>query len=207
MRIPDTLTDETYNEDYLKEIDSLFVAGFNYAVDRITDIFFSLEDYKDTFDELKAHFNTDDSETVVKILTSVNLYEMAETTDNDKVAYKEEYEEALKTATDTVKGLVALKSIIEGEMKYAKDDLVVSILEEYTDEEYEELKEKAKSGKHKNCLARQKEESTTVLGFIGELEEKSVADTPNSNADTPNSNADETIDGQMSIEDFLVDTE
>ena len=46
MKLPNTRTDETYNEKYLNENDKEFVNGFDYGAEEVIDSFFAnLEAY------------------------------------------------------------------------------------------------------------------------------------------------------------------
>lgn len=46
MLIPDCRVDETYNEDFLSNTDKNFIAGFDYALECITNIFSNLDVYE-----------------------------------------------------------------------------------------------------------------------------------------------------------------
>jgi len=56
-RIPDCRTDEYYNEKYLGKNDKAFVAGYDWAVSQIINLFNNLEvypDLKELLDDKKA---------------------------------------------------------------------------------------------------------------------------------------------------------
>lgn len=71
---PDARTDDFYNEDYLNDEDKEWVAGFDYAVEQVINLFENNADIDDDLDELlnpnSCVINVDKKEIVIKAIRS-----------------------------------------------------------------------------------------------------------------------------------------
>lgn len=94
--IPDCRTDEFYNEKYLVGNDKMFLAGYDWAVEQITTLFYNLEVYPELVGLLEGH--------------------------------EEELESALRDYAEM-----------------GRNELVTSMIDGMTDEEFEEIKAKVDS--------------------------------------------------------------
>ncbi len=69
--IPDCRHDKYYNEDFLNADDKEFLAGFDYCLDQITNLFRNnLEAYKDKIDEMTEDKDKTGFADVFKLLTA-----------------------------------------------------------------------------------------------------------------------------------------
>lgn len=122
MMIPDCRTDETYNQKYLKDADAEFISGFDYCVEEAVDNFFNND-----------MFGLQDEDGYLGHILCEKL----------PASLMAEYEDdriGEGTKITTYADLIHIKLLEWIEM--SRDELVVSILEGYGDDEYQKIKEK-----------------------------------------------------------------
>ena len=129
-RIPNCRTDENYNQKYLSEDDKRELSGFDWCAEMVVDNFFNnIEDY-DALDKTGfiGQFLAQD---VPEELQEEYTMEY----DFDKEEDREE-DRKVKTVADYLR--YCLLEWIEGE----RNEMIISMIESMTDEEYEAIKAK-----------------------------------------------------------------
>lgn len=125
--IPNCRTDENYNQKYLNDRDKKFLRGFDWCTEMAVDNFFDNEMY-----ELQ------DSE---KYLGHILCKELPDLMQDDysmefTFADREEEDRKVRTYAD----LIRMKILEWIEME--RDELITSMIDEYDEEEYQQIKER-----------------------------------------------------------------
>lgn len=117
-----------YYEGYLNDKDASYVAGFDWVVDYCLKNYFS--DTQDLLDDITENLS------------------MA--TDNDKLC------DLITNLSDNDKNILALaiKNAILDRIEIERDELITSMIDSMSDEEYESFKKKFEEG-HRNDVLRQ----------------------------------------------------
>lgn len=141
-RIPDCREDSTYNERFLNEPDSQYILGYDSCVDNgITSFFDNIDNF---IPEITLALGLDEDDEIEIDCSIVN---------GDKEFYEYTEEEL-----DEVDHLTSLLLLIRTYMcqwaEHSRDELIVSLLENTDEQEYEELKTKSDRGEWKNALVR-----------------------------------------------------
>lgn len=125
--IPDCRTDEAYNEKYLNEKDFQFVRGYDWAVEQVIDNFFD-------------NIEVTESDHLVKMMEEplpeelVQEYEVLTTFNGDE---SQDYE----TRTAKTYGDLLRMNLLRW-AECGRDELITSMIENMSDEEYQAIKEK-----------------------------------------------------------------
>ena len=125
MEIADVRTDEDYNQNYLDKKDKEFVEGFDYCMDIAVDSFF--DNAPDAFQLLGSDY--------LEKVFSAKLREYL----RDEIEVPTTFPGDVKRVKiDTYGELIweMLRVWVES----SRDELIVSMLESYSDEKYEKLK-------------------------------------------------------------------
>lgn len=125
--IPDCRSDENYNEKYLNERDYHEVKGYDWAVEQVIDNFFDNLEVTES-DYLIAMMEEPLPE------ESVQEYEVPTTFNGDE---SQEYE----TRTAKTYGDLLRMNLLRW-AECGRDELITSIIDGMTDEEYQAIKEK-----------------------------------------------------------------
>ena len=127
-RIPDGRTDEYYNQKYLNEKDTEFLHGFDWCVEMAVDNFFDNDMFELQDEDLYlGHILCEKLPDAIR-----EEYEM-EHTFSDR-------EDADIRTVETYADLIRMKLLEWIEME--RNELITSMLEGLTDEEYNEIKAK-----------------------------------------------------------------
>lgn len=130
MIMPDCRTDANYNQRYLKEEDAQFVRGYDWCAETVVDNFFdNLEMLQDDY--------------LMKILNEKlpEHHEAYGTTYEWECCFAEEEPEERKIETY---GDYFRSKLLDW-MESDRDELIVSLIDDMTEEEYAAAREKAKS--------------------------------------------------------------
>lgn len=125
-RIPDCRTDENYNQKYLSDIDKAEVSGFDYCAEMAVDIF---------FDNLDVYYGGDDYFMHImneEIPESMRKEYVMEYSDGSR----EDEKRTVKTYGDL------LRSNLLDWIEEERDQLITSIIDGYTVEEFEAIKKR-----------------------------------------------------------------
>lgn len=125
--IPDCRSDENYNEKYLNEKDFQFVRGYDWAVEQVIDNFFDNLEVTES-DYLIAMMEEPLPEELVQ------EYEVPTTFNGDE---SQEYE----TRTAKTYGDLLRLNILRW-AECGRDELITSMIDAMTEEEYQAIKEK-----------------------------------------------------------------
>lgn len=129
-RIPDCRRDEYYNQKYLNDKDSEFVRGFDWCAERAVDNFFDNLDYIDD-DELVRFLDKELPE------SEQFGYQWSDTFCRDADLVEERY---VRTFGDL------LRSTLAEWIESHRDELITSMIDSMTDEEYNTIKETVDRG-------------------------------------------------------------
>lgn len=133
-KIPSCRTDENYNEKYLPEHAADFVTGFDWAVQCGMNSTFA------NFDEVCALFDAEDIDPNIKEQLDGQL-----TADN-----------ILTVLANRPDLQAVISKALNIWCELERDELITSMLDELTDEQYNVLKAKADAG-YKNAVVEQQE--------------------------------------------------
>ena len=125
MRFPDVRTDENYNTKYLDEKDKEFISGFDYCIDVAVDSFFN------NIDDMFGALGSDYLEKVLNEKVPECLQEELEI---EQTFPKGTFNLVVATYKELI--WAGLRGWVEG----TRDELVTSILDDYSEEKYEKLK-------------------------------------------------------------------
>lgn len=124
--IPDCRTDENYNIKYLADIDKAEVSGYDYCAEMVVDNFFNNLDVYYGGDNYFMHIMNEE------IPESMREEYVMEYSDGSR----EDEKRTVKTYGDLLRS--NLLDWIESE----RDQLITSIIDGYTEEEYKAIKER-----------------------------------------------------------------
>lgn len=125
--IPDCRTDEDYNEKYLNEKDFQFVRGYDWAVEQVIDNFFDNIEVTES-DYLMSVLNEELPDYLVQ------KYEVP-------ASYKGEAEQEYETRTAKTYGDLLRMNLLRW-AECGRDELITSMIDGMSDEEYQAIKEK-----------------------------------------------------------------
>lgn len=125
--IPDCRTDENYNEKYLNEKDSDFLAGFDWALEEAVDNFFDNNYLK----------GLDDDSYIGHLLTEELPESLREVyTAEYRFREKKEVEKEVRTVADYVR-----MQILDW-CEANRNELITSMIDNMSDKEYEAMRKK-----------------------------------------------------------------
>lgn len=136
--IPDTRTDKTYNEKYLKEDDSQFICGYDACTDTVRNFFNNIDSFGDSFEDMLDMDTT-------KLIKDIDF-------EKDIEDFSEE--ELAEMSTEEKTARVFYKAITEW-LEIDRDELITGLID--NDKEFDKHKEEVDSGKYKNAIIRQRE--------------------------------------------------
>lgn len=125
--IPDCRTDENYSEKYLSEKDEQFVAGFDWAIEEAVDNFFDNNFMK----------GLDDDSYIGHLMTE-ELPEILKETYTAEYRFRDNNE--VEREVETVADYIRMQILDWCESN--RNELIVSMIENMSDKEYEAMRKK-----------------------------------------------------------------